>query len=102
MMFIDTCIRTGDAWDLHPQSVSECSQCARSYTTCASRGKFDIQAEWLKARAMMKSGNKTTGPMQLPHAMQSELLGQFRLISDRASDVSGGRICLTQNAYAEI
>ena len=33
---------------------------------------------------------------------QSELLGQFRLISDRASDVSGGRICLTQNAYAEI
>ena len=29
---------------------------------------------------------------------QSELLGQFRLISDRASDVSGGRICLTQNA----
>jgi len=33
---------------------------------------------------------------------QSELLGQFRLISDRASDVSGGRICLTRNAYAEI
>jgi len=33
---------------------------------------------------------------------QSDLLGQFRLISDRASDVSGGRICLTQNAYAEI
>ena len=33
---------------------------------------------------------------------QSELLGQFRLIGDRASDVSGGRICLTQNAYAEI
>ena len=33
---------------------------------------------------------------------QSELLGQFRLISYRASDVSGGRICLTQNAYAEI
>ena len=33
---------------------------------------------------------------------QSELLGQFRLISDRASDVSGGRICLTQNAYAEL
>jgi len=34
--------------------------------------------------------------------IQSELLGQFRLISDRASDVSGGRICLTQNAYAEL
>ena len=33
---------------------------------------------------------------------QSELLGQFRLIGDRASDVSGGRICLTQNNYAEI
>jgi len=33
---------------------------------------------------------------------QSELLGQFRLIGDRASDVSGGRICLTQNAYAHI
>ena len=33
---------------------------------------------------------------------QSELLGQFRLIGDRASDVSGGRICLTQNAYTEI
>jgi len=33
---------------------------------------------------------------------QSELLGQFRLIGDRASDVSGGRICLTQNAYAAI
>jgi len=33
---------------------------------------------------------------------RSELLGQFRLIGDRASDVSGGRICLTQNAYAEI
>ena len=33
---------------------------------------------------------------------QSELLGQFRLIGDRASDVSGERICLTQNAYAEI
>ena len=33
---------------------------------------------------------------------QSELLGQFRLIGDRASDVSGGRICLTQNAYAKI
>jgi len=35
-------------------------------------------------------------------ATQSELLGQFRIIGDRASDVSGGRICLTQNAYAEI
>ena len=34
--------------------------------------------------------------------VQSELLGQFRLIGDRALDVSGGRICLTQNAYAEI
>ena len=33
---------------------------------------------------------------------QSELLGQFSLIVDRASDVSGGRICLTQNAYAKI
>jgi len=33
---------------------------------------------------------------------QSELLGQFRLIGDRASAVSSGRICLTQNAYAEI
>jgi len=33
---------------------------------------------------------------------RSELLGQFRLIGGRASDVSGGRICLTQNAYAEI
>ena len=33
---------------------------------------------------------------------QLELLGQFRLIGDRASDVSGERICLTQNAYAEI
>ena len=33
---------------------------------------------------------------------QSEQLGQFRLIGDRASDVSGGRICLTQNAYAEM
>jgi len=33
---------------------------------------------------------------------QSEQLGQFRLIGDRASDVSGGRICLTQKAYAEI
>jgi len=33
---------------------------------------------------------------------QSEQLGQFRLIGDRASDVSGSRICLTQNAYAEI
>jgi len=33
---------------------------------------------------------------------QSELLCQFRLIGDRASDVSGGRLCLTQNAYAEI
>ena len=32
---------------------------------------------------------------------RSELLGQFRLIGDRASAVSGGRICLTQNAYAE-
>jgi len=31
---------------------------------------------------------------------QSELLGH--LIGDHASDVSGGRICLTQNAYAEI
>ena len=29
---------------------------------------------------------------------QSQLLGQFRLIGDRASDVSGGRICQTQNA----
>jgi len=35
-------------------------------------------------------------------AEQSELLGQFRLVGDRALDVSGGRICLTQNAYAEI
>ena len=35
-------------------------------------------------------------------ADQSELLGQFRLIGDRALDVSGGRICLTQNAYAEL
>ena len=34
--------------------------------------------------------------------LRSELLGQFRLIGDRASDVLGGRICLTQNAYAEI
>ena len=34
--------------------------------------------------------------------VQSELPGQFRLIGDRASDVSGGTICLTQNAYAEI
>jgi len=43
--------------------------------------------------------------------VQSELLGQFRLIGDRALDVSGGRICLTralespgltQNAYAEM
>ena len=34
--------------------------------------------------------------------LPSELLGQFRLIGDRASDVPGGRICLTQNAYAEI
>ena len=34
--------------------------------------------------------------------IQSELLGQFRLIGDHASDVSGWRICLTQNAYAEI
>ena len=33
---------------------------------------------------------------------QSELLGQFRLIGDHASDKSGERICLTQNAYAEI
>ena len=38
----------------------------------------------------------------ITNGCQSELLGQFRLISDRASDVSGGRICLTQNAYAEI
>ena len=36
------------------------------------------------------------------YGIQSELLGQFRLISDRASDVSGGRICLTQNVYAEV
>jgi len=34
--------------------------------------------------------------------IQSELLGQFRLIGDRASDVSGGRICLTQIAYSEM
>jgi len=27
--------------------------------------------------------------------LQSELLGQFRIIGDRALDVSGGRICLT-------
>jgi len=40
--------------------------------------------------------------MRTLNTVQSELLGQFRLISDRASDVSGGRICLTQNAYAEI
>jgi len=33
---------------------------------------------------------------------QSELLGQFRLIGEHALDVSGGRTCLTQNAYAEI
>ena len=33
---------------------------------------------------------------------QSELLGKFRLIGDRASDVAGGRICLNQNAYIEI
>ena len=33
---------------------------------------------------------------------QLELIGQFRLIGDRAWDVSGGRICLTQNAHAEI
>ena len=32
---------------------------------------------------------------------QSELLCQFRLIGDRASDVSDGRICLTQNAYTK-
>jgi len=38
----------------------------------------------------------------LRNKVQSELLGQFRLIGNRASDVSGGRICLTQNAYAEI
>ena len=38
----------------------------------------------------------------ITNAGQSELLGQFRLIGDRASDVSGGRICLTQNAYTEI
>jgi len=31
-------------------------------------------------------------------SLQSELLGQFHLIGDCASDVSGGRICLTQNA----
>jgi len=34
--------------------------------------------------------------------LQSELLGQFRLIGDRASYVSGERICLTQNAYVDI
>ena len=39
---------------------------------------------------------------EIMYYAQSELLGQFRLISDRVSDVSGGRICLTQNAYAEI
>jgi len=57
----------------------------------------DIQMgfEWFK-----------TTPFKFPAGImadcQSELLGQFRLIGDRASDVSGGRICLTQNAYAEI
>jgi len=45
--------------------------------------------------------SKTEAVLQR-RSMQSELLGQFRLISDRASDVSGGRICLTQNAYAEL
>jgi len=34
--------------------------------------------------------------------LQLELLGRFRLTGDHASDVSGRRICLTQNAYAEI
>jgi len=48
--------------------------------------------------------NLQQGASSLYVLMQSELhvLGQFRLIGDRASDVSGGRICLTQNAYAEI
>jgi len=36
------------------------------------------------------------------YQQQSELLGQFRLIGDRASDVSGRGICLTPNVYAEI
>jgi len=45
---------------------------------------------------------ETTLDLSRYRAAQSELLGQFRLIGDRASDVSGGRICLTQNAYAEI
>jgi len=39
---------------------------------------------------------KKTAIYLIPHGeFQSELLGQFRLIDDRASDVSGGRICLT-------
>ena len=43
------------------------------------------------------------GPSATEHSsLQSKLLGQFRIIGDSASDVSGGRICLTQNAYAEI
>jgi len=49
----------------------------------------------LHAPSKFKGGDLLT-------ATQMELLGQFRLIGDRASDVSGGRICLTQNAYAEI
>ena len=34
--------------------------------------------------------------------MQSALLGQLRLIGDRDSDISVGRIYLTQNVYVEI
>jgi len=51
---------------------------------------------------MVLVAHKLIFTKKLDTIKQSELLGQFRLISDRASDVSGGRICLTQNAYAEL
>ena len=38
MIFKDACTRPEDAWDSQRQSVTEYSLCARSCTTCASRG----------------------------------------------------------------
>jgi len=63
----------------------------------------DISNWNIKSILSVLTSNSSKGQViQNYNLLQSELLGQFRLISDRASDVSGGRICLTQNAYAEL
>ena len=54
------------------------------------------------ASTVLRPAENGNQELRLITQMQSELLGQFRLIRDRASDVSGRRICLTQNAYAEL